>query len=98
MATESIVVKVIDFKHGPRYARSFGGKFDGTTKLWTIARGKYNEAIFNCVEIGRESTYGLQLVSRFAGEPAPVTIDTCNLWTLDQGCPLHGELCARGRN
>ena len=61
MATVTVTVRVNprDFARGVKYAKAFGGRFDGRTKLWTIPADR--------PELGALAAYGLILVA------APVT-------------------------
>lgn len=68
------------------------GSFDGASKLWTIRND--GSSTFERM-IDNPGGFGVRIVGAGA---AGGDIETCALWTNDQGCPLHGELCARGRN
>lgn len=54
MGEQSVTVRVVNFKNGPRYARVMGGRFDPASKTWTIPA--------NRPELGALGAYGLALV------------------------------------
>lgn len=85
MAAERVMVNPKRFAEGVKSARRLRGTFDPTTKTWLIPS--------EMVEfLGRPQWPGLIRVAD------RVVVETrCPHWTLDQGCPLHGEGCADGR-
>lgn len=49
MAQLSIRFAVVDFKHGPRSMRWFGGEFEAKTKTWAFA-GEKAETVWEYLE------------------------------------------------
>lgn len=88
---QTLRLRVTDFRHGPANARWFGAKFDGATKTWTLT-GK--DADLFLAKLSNPNTRarcaGLEVVTTDSGP--------CPYYTTDQGCPLHGEACADGRD
>ncbi len=81
-STQTVALKPESGKHfgkGVKYAKGAGGKFDGSVwHLPVLLFGKPNDVAAN------PRRYYLHLAQ--AGG--------CQLYTRDQGCPLHGETCA----
>ncbi len=77
-------LKVTDFRHGPKNARWFGARFDPASKTWTLSgKGEVEFWEKRNNPNTRARTAGLEVVSGY-----------CPHYTVDQGCPLHGELCS----
>lgn len=85
----TVTVKILDgkqFSTGLRYARQYGGRFDGRDKTWTMP---LTQSVANM--LNAPANYGWRVVSRL---DAPAATSTrCPHWTAEGGCPLHGETC-----
>lgn len=79
-ATITVRVSSSNFAKGVKYAKQFGGKFNPTTKTWTIPthrNGIYNNAL------NAPGLYGLIVVS-----------GTANTHKHDASCPANfGGVC-----
>lgn len=54
MTTATVEVKVINFARGPKYARNMGGRYNPSTKTWTVPA--------DAPELGAIGAYGLAIV------------------------------------
>lgn len=89
MTQQTVTVRLAGgkgFATGLKYAKQQGGRFDATTKLWTLPVTAQVERMLNA-----PAAYGWVVVGRGGNEGQ---IDRCPLYTAEQGCPLHGEVCA----
>jgi hypothetical protein len=88
MSTITVKVSQKNFAKGVKYAKTFGGKYDGGSKTWTIPthrNGVYNNA---CNALGN---YGLIEVSRSEGSQAGAVVATGD---HDGNCPANfGGAC-----
>lgn len=82
MITVQVVAVGKDFGKAVAYAKLVGGKYDGMTKTWQIPAQWEDNARLR----------GLKKVNMTAAATG-----RCPHYTVDQGCPLHGESCEEQR-
>lgn len=89
MSTITVKISSKNFDKGVKYAKQFGGKYDGQSKTWTIPthrNGIYNNA---CNALGN---YGLIEVSRSESQSQPVAVVASH--THSGACPANwGGAC-----
>lgn len=93
-ATATVRITSSRFASVAKDLRWLRGRYDGSAQTWTVAND--GSSVYQRM-IDNPHGFGVQIVST-TGATQPASIDTCQLWTREQGCVLHGELCARGRN
>lgn len=54
MTTATVEVRVVNFKIGPKYARKMGGRYNPSTKTWSVPA--------DARELGAIGAYGLAIV------------------------------------
>ena len=77
--TVRITSRGATFQSAVNNLKKSGAKYNLADKTWTV---KNSMAVLQ-----RKSEFGLVVIV------PNIANDYCRHWTIDQGCPLHGETC-----